>query len=44
VLSWLPVFSIDIKRWPALARFQDRIGARPSTRAALAAEEAAPAV
>ncbi|MDR6477129.1 glutathione S-transferase [Paraburkholderia sp. GV068] len=44
VLSWLPIFSIDIKRWPALARFQDRIGARRSTRAALAAEEAAPAV
>ncbi|CAH2795336.1 MAG: Glutathione S-transferase (EC [uncultured Paraburkholderia sp.] len=44
VLSWLPIFSIDVKRWPALARLQDRIGARPATQAALAAEEATPAV
>ena len=44
VLSWLPRFSIDIKRWPALARFMDRIGARPSVKAAHAAEEATAAV
>ena len=44
VLSWLPHFSIDIKRWPALARFMDRIGARATVKAALTAEEAAPAV
>lgn len=44
VLSWLPHFSIDIKRWPALARFMDHIGARTTVKAALAAEEATPAV
>ena len=44
VLSWLPRFSIDIERWPALARFMDRIGARPSVKAAHAAEEATAAV
>ncbi len=42
VLSWLPGFSIDLARWPALARFTSRIGARDSVRAALAAEAAAP--
>ena len=40
VLTWLPHFSIDIKRWPSLARFMDRIGARAAVKAALAAEEA----
>ena len=40
VLSWLPHFSIDIKRWPALAGFMNRIGARASVKAAHAAEEA----
>jgi glutathione S-transferase len=44
VLSWLQHFSIDIKRWPALAQFMDRIGARATVKAALAAEQAAPAV
>jgi glutathione S-transferase len=44
VLTWLPHFSIDIKRWPALARFMDRIGARAAVKAALAAEDATPAV
>jgi glutathione S-transferase len=44
VLTWLPHFSIDIKRWPALARFMDRISARATVKAALAAEQATPAV
>lgn len=44
VLSWLPHFSIDIKRWKALARFMDRIGARATVRAARAAEAATPFV
>ncbi len=44
VLSWLPHFSIDIERWPALGRFMDRIGAREAVKAALAAEAAAPSV
>ncbi|WP_186017479.1 glutathione transferase GstA [Burkholderia gladioli] len=41
VLAWLPLFSIDIARWPDLARFMARIGARASVKAALAAEDAA---
>ncbi|WP_459905111.1 hypothetical protein [Caballeronia sp. HLA56] len=44
ILSWLPHFSIDIERWKSLARFVDRIGARPAVKAALAAEEVSPVV
>ncbi|NIE82581.1 MULTISPECIES: glutathione transferase GstA [unclassified Burkholderia] len=40
VLAWLPLFSIDIARWPGLARFMARIGARAAVKAALAAEDA----
>ena len=38
VLSWTQVFGIDLNQWPALARFQVRIGQRPAVKAALAAE------
>jgi glutathione S-transferase len=38
VLRWTQVFGIDLNQWPALARFQVRIGQRPSVKAALAAE------
>jgi glutathione S-transferase len=38
LLRWLPWFSIDLERWPALARYQETIAARPSAQAALAAE------
>jgi glutathione S-transferase len=44
VLSWLPHFSIDIRRWKALARFMERIGARAAVKAALAAEDATPVI
>ncbi|VVN46247.1 glutathione transferase GstA [Pseudomonas fluorescens] len=40
VLTWLPVFHIDIADWPALAAYSRRIAARPSVLAALAAEAA----
>lgn len=40
VLKWLPFFNIDVKDWPELASFMNRIEARPSVRAAIAAEEA----
>ncbi|MED7670600.1 glutathione transferase GstA [Pseudomonas moraviensis subsp. stanleyae] len=40
VLTWLPTFDIDIAEWPALATYMQRIGARPSVVAAIAAEEA----
>jgi len=44
VLKWLPSFNIDIKDWPVLASFMERIESRPSVRAAIAAEEATSAV
>ncbi len=40
VLGWGQWVGIDLKEWPALAAFQERIGARPSVRDALAAEAA----
>lgn len=44
VLKWLPFFNIDIKKWPELASFMERVEARPSVKAAIAAEEATQAV
>ncbi len=44
VLKWLPFFNIDIKDWPELASFMQRVEARPSVKAAIAAEEATQAV
>ena len=38
VLSWAPVVGIDLTQWPAVAAYVARIAARPSVRAALAAE------
>jgi glutathione S-transferase len=40
VLRWAGLFGIELERWPALARFQDRIGKRPTVIAALTAEAA----
>jgi len=40
VLTWLPTFNIDICEWPTLAAYMQRIGARPSVLAAIAAEAA----
>lgn len=40
VLRWAGLFGIELEQWPALARFQDRIGKRPTVIAALAAEAA----
>lgn len=40
VLTWLPLFDIAIGDWPVLASFMARIAARPSVRAAMAAEAA----
>jgi glutathione S-transferase len=44
VLAWLPVFNIDIGRWPALAGYQANIAEREAVRAAIAAEDASAAV
>lgn len=40
VLRWAGLFGIELKQWPALARFQDRVGKRPTVITALAAEAA----
>lgn len=38
VLRWAAVHAIDLREWPALAAFQQRVGARPAVVAALAVE------
>jgi len=38
VLRWAPLFAIELDRWPALVRFQQRVGLRPAVQAALAVE------
>jgi glutathione S-transferase len=38
VLRWAGFFDIDLQQWPALAKFQQRIGERPAVIAALVAE------
>lgn len=43
LLGWTRFFAIDLGRWPAIAAYMRRIGARPSVAAALAAESSAEA-
>lgn len=38
VLRWLPIFKIDINRWPVLAAHSARMAERPAVKAALIAE------
>lgn len=38
VLRWVPLFSIELNQWPALVRFQARVGQRPAVKTALSAE------
>jgi glutathione S-transferase len=40
VLFWGPWTGIDINHWPSLVAFQERVGARPSVKAARVAEAA----
>jgi len=40
VMQWNAFFDIDLKRWPAITAYMERIAARPAVRAALAAEAA----
>jgi glutathione S-transferase len=44
VLGWMKIFSIDLDRWPTIAGYMQRIGARPSVEAALAREAEIPPV
>ncbi|MDQ0504150.1 glutathione S-transferase [Xanthobacter agilis] len=44
VLGWMKGFSIDLDRWPATARYMQRIGARASVQSALARETEIPPV
>jgi glutathione S-transferase len=37
-LTWTSYVGIDVAQWPSLARFRDRIAARPAVQAALKAE------
>jgi glutathione S-transferase len=41
VTRWARHFDIDVKQWPALAKFMERVGARASAMAALHAESQA---
>lgn len=41
VLGWNRWVDIDLKKWPKLAEFMDRVAARPKVQAALAAEKPA---
>ncbi len=43
VLSWLPLFEMDIAQWPALAKYTSRVAKRPSVQKALAEEGLLPA-
>jgi glutathione S-transferase len=41
VLNWTRFVGIDLAKWPKLAAYVERVGARPKVQAALAAEKAA---
>jgi glutathione S-transferase len=44
VLRWMKHFSIDLRDWPCLQAFFERVDSRPAVKTALAAEAASPPV
>lgn len=41
MLRWFAFFKIDYKQWPGIARFMERVGARPAVKQAIELEEKA---
>ncbi|AMO99329.1 hypothetical protein CAter282_1442 [Collimonas arenae] len=39
-MRWNKFFGIDLDRWPAIARYMERIGSRAAVTSAIAAETA----
>ena len=38
ILNWRKALRFDLDRWPAIAQYQDRVGALPAVQKAMAAE------
>ena len=43
ILGWSKYMNIDLAKWPVLAQYMERVGARPAVKATLEAEAKAKA-